>query len=497
MVNEAILFLYLLAAVLGVSASAVLILRQGQKYKSTISKIPGGIVSEKILIVILLVLTVQSLKTFLFSKNLFYGSSFYLGLGVFGDLIIWPLFYLYFKFIGSGIRKIKKVHLLHFLVPVLVFVPMMRLAAVIRKDPFLFNFLKFKELRDGKVPGTGPGFRGPMDRPPWEKQGGPPPPDSMALLNRAVLIQIDMLLFLQNGEPPVLNRFVHEITPGRVPWGMRKNDFKRPGVEQMTLMGGGIRIYVWIYIILIVISIIGYSKKMRGRSNSVEKHNLMWLTVLITVIAMAQAMMTFLFIFGSSFDRPFIIFMFGNTLPMPLLYILAIWGYLIFTGKGPVEEKKYGKNGLSRTELEQYFHLLIAYMKKHRPYRDESLTLKQLAEALDIHANHLSQVINKKEGCNFRDFINSFRVEEVKKELLKPGSKDKNILSIAYDAGFNSKSAFNLVFKKHTCMTPSEYAKKYGMQSLLPAGVLSIHNNPGQKKIKKNVQSFMPGRSGG
>ena len=71
MINEAFSFLYLLAAVLGLTASVFLILRQGNKDASSLSKIPAGIASEKILVVILLVLTLQSLKTFFFSIALF------------------------------------------------------------------------------------------------------------------------------------------------------------------------------------------------------------------------------------------------------------------------------------------------------------------------------------------------------------------------------------------------------------------------------------------
>jgi AraC-like DNA-binding protein len=51
-------------------------------------------------------------------------------------------------------------------------------------------------------------------------------------------------------------------------------------------------------------------------------------------------------------------------------------------------------------------------------------------------------------------------VEEVKRDLADGEKQHLKILSLALDAGFNSKSSFNAIFKKHTGLTPSEYRKK-------------------------------------
>ena len=53
-------------------------------------------------------------------------------------------------------------------------------------------------------------------------------------------------------------------------------------------------------------------------------------------------------------------------------------------------------------------------------------------------------------------------LEEVKVRLLDPKYAHLTMLAIAYDAGFNSKSSFNMTFKKHVGLTPSEYRRRNG-----------------------------------
>jgi len=65
---------------------------------------------------------------------------------------------------------------------------------------------------------------------------------------------------------------------------------------------------------------------------------------------------------------------------------------------------------------------------------------------------------NNESPYNFFDLINKHRVEEVIRILNSTESKKLKLLSIAFDAGFNSKASFNRVFKKFTSKTPSEFS---------------------------------------
>lgn len=121
------------------------------------------------------------------------------------------------------------------------------------------------------------------------------------------------------------------------------------------------------------------------------------------------------------------------------------------------EKEKYAASRLEGEKLQQCFLKVETFMESEKPYLNPDLTLPKLAEDLKVSTHHLSQVINEKHGSNFFDYINQFRVEEVKKKIVSEEFKNYSLLGIAMESGFNSKSAFNRVFKKMTSLTPSQF----------------------------------------
>lgn len=131
------------------------------------------------------------------------------------------------------------------------------------------------------------------------------------------------------------------------------------------------------------------------------------------------------------------------------------------------EEKKqapYERSGLTADQAAVYHRKLLVLMKDQQPYLEGELTAQQLAQQLDISPNHLSQVINQREGKNFFDFINQYRVDEVKRKMANDRYRSFTLLAIALESGFNSKTSFNTVFKKLTGLTPSQYYKSQSGQ---------------------------------
>ena len=93
-------------------------------------------------------------------------------------------------------------------------------------------------------------------------------------------------------------------------------------------------------------------------------------------------------------------------------------------------------------------------------YRQPKYSLKNLADDMQLTEQNVSWALNRGGEKSFSDFINHLRLEEVKQSL-KQNKNNKNVLDIAFAAGFSSKSTFNAVFKKSTGITPSQYLQQY------------------------------------
>lgn len=131
------------------------------------------------------------------------------------------------------------------------------------------------------------------------------------------------------------------------------------------------------------------------------------------------------------------------------------------TVAGPVAQppaKRYEKSSLDKAAMDDYEQVLKKYVESSKIFLNAELSLEDLAQQVKIPKHHLTQLLNERMGKNFYNYINEYRVQEAVRRL-KNKSEDVNILSLAYDCGFNSKSSFNNYFKKVTQHTPSSYRK--------------------------------------
>ena len=120
---------------------------------------------------------------------------------------------------------------------------------------------------------------------------------------------------------------------------------------------------------------------------------------------------------------------------------------------------KYKSTTISQSQSEDIKTRLSNCMESKKVYLDPELTLKKLAQQLEIKPHQLSQVINDKFQQSFSDFVNGYRLEEAKRKLKNPKLNHLKIAAIAYESGFNSLATFNTLFKKKEKITPSEFRK--------------------------------------
>ena len=91
-------------------------------------------------------------------------------------------------------------------------------------------------------------------------------------------------------------------------------------------------------------------------------------------------------------------------------------------------------------------------------HQQQDLSVADLAKLTNIQEHQLSALIIQTMGYkNFREFLNSYRLEQVEAALSDPNQDRASITTIAFDAGFNSIPSFNRVFKARFDMAPSQY----------------------------------------
>jgi AraC-like DNA-binding protein len=99
-------------------------------------------------------------------------------------------------------------------------------------------------------------------------------------------------------------------------------------------------------------------------------------------------------------------------------------------------------------------------MTVDRTYRQDGLTIAQLAEKLGLPEYRLRRLINQALGYrNFNSFLNYYRISDARAALADPTQADVPVLTIALDAGFSSLGPFNRAFKAETGMTPTEFRR--------------------------------------
>lgn len=122
-------------------------------------------------------------------------------------------------------------------------------------------------------------------------------------------------------------------------------------------------------------------------------------------------------------------------------------------------DKSTDRKDLGELEIAHYLKTTLEVLEEEALYLDPGLSLKDLAERLELHPNKLSWLLNEHIGKNFNEFINSYRLEAFKQKALDSAFSHLTLLGLAYESGFNSKTVFNAFFKKTEGVTPRTWVK--------------------------------------
>lgn len=236
------------------------------------------------------------------------------------------------------------------------------------------------------------------------------------------------------------------------------------------MMSDIIDITVVVMTVLVLVFIIRmihqYQHKLLDHFSEIEDFSLNWLKTLIYGMIAIFVLFMIPVLYEVSTDNRMV----NIYYPLWISSSLMIYwiGYSTWMRNQKVislEKDDVSKDKITLSDNTKIYHdRLQSIMIEDKAYLDQDLSLKSLAERLDISSGYLSQIINQYEQKNFFDFVNGHRVDEIKQKITDSTLDHLSLLGIAYESGFKSKSTFNLAFKKLAGMTPTAYKKQINLQ---------------------------------
>lgn len=292
---------------------------------------------------------------------------------------------------------------------------------------------------------------------------------SLLLFNPALYIYIRSLvqknfrlkwIMLLHLLPYIISEVAAYIT--RIPLAF-ENFFQNDTTLHIRLIFAIATIVSWmVYLPLSIIILHKYRMNLRNeRSNIDSEQNLNWLmfvSIFYIVYCLIANILGFTFAFTGVAAEALVFYNYSALLV--LVYILSFYGLRQKQIESQTEmivepeEITAYKNSILTNEIrEDIKKKIFSYFEDEKAYLNSGLNMDVLSSAIDYPKYQITEVLNVDIGKNFFQFVNSYRIEAVKKMLLEPKLK-YSIEAIGYECGFNSKSSFYTVFKANTGMTP-------------------------------------------
>ncbi|MGX1928312.1 helix-turn-helix domain-containing protein [Flagellimonas sp. 2504JD4-2] len=258
---------------------------------------------------------------------------------------------------------------------------------------------------------------------------------------------------------PIILNYIHSIYhlifPGHyLPW--HRFHFVAELLESAAIVS------ILIYMVLSFKWVKRYQEQLFDNVSNITKIDLQWIRKTIVVIIVSFVMI-FIFLCVSSGISGMVFFHQWDEYRAAILLLYACMLYwLSIHGYRQAQTIKISKpkdlpGNLPNEESKAIVDKLNDAMLGEKLFRNPELNLTSLSKAVGIAERSISEALNGHLNKNFYQFVNEYRIKDVQEKLMDPENAHLKILSLAFDAGFNSKATFNRLFKGYTGLTPKEF----------------------------------------
>jgi len=275
----------------------------------------------------------------------------------------------------------------------------------------------------------------------------------------AYVLYMSQLFYLKGGAEKLA--LVQAYLAGQAPPSLQLVELLQP-IQAMS------------YLLVSWLALRRYSRKIEGYFSDLARINLRWLMAMVVAHAAVWSIVTVNAALRAAGIAPASLQGFSHAIQVGSVLVVFLTGYVSLWQPALFEKAqaaraaepaprplpKYQRNRLDDEEAKELARKLTARMNDGKLYRDSGLTLQALADEVGATPHMLSQVLNLHLRKSFFVFVNSYRAEALMAALADPAQRQRGVLELALEAGFNSKSTLNSFFKRYTGLTPSEFRQR-------------------------------------
>lgn len=219
-------------------------------------------------------------------------------------------------------------------------------------------------------------------------------------------------------------------------------------------------VFIWLFTIPIAVKCIYQSKS-----------KLLYWSIFVLIIAVLAIITPDKYVVNFPFVKnDFKIKFWTNVINIVTFTIMLI--FLIYSEYRIEESKNNTDFTLEEKDKKNSFYIdlfskIEEYFEINKPWKNPNFKLTDLSIAINSNNTYVSNAINYCSGVNFNIFVNKYRIDFIKQELIEIESFQQ-IKNIYLEAGFKQQTTFNKAFKYFEKTTPSEFIIEFKKNKTAP-----------------------------